>query len=461
MSSWIDEMRAVLPPERFSTRPSDLEAASRDESTLPPALPEAVAWPQTTEEVARLVRIACRHGVPLTARGAGSSLEGNPIPVSGGAVLDFTKMDQIVAVDPENLVARVQPGVVYEKLNRELRTTGLFFPPHPGGSAEVATIGGMVANNASGIYSVLYGGTREFVRGAVVVTGTGDVVRLGNPCRKSSSGYYLVGLLVGSEGTLALATELTIALVPLPESRRRAAYVFPGDAEASAAIRDAMRWGVRLAAAEFLDRDCVRATNSFLGDSLPEHPTVLLEFHGTPSAVGENRAAADNLCRDRGGCPMVDDGRVDRAWAARHRVTRAIQALRPEAQIVRADVAFPVSRLSDVLREARQLARARQIQLYAFGHAGLGILHVLVPAARADEAEWRAATETKNALIHAVLAMEGSVSAEHGIGLGNRPYAAAEHGPALALMQRIKQVFDPNGILNPGKIWDPAGHGYI
>jgi len=456
--NWIDEMRDLLPAERFSTQPSDLEAASRDESTLPPALPEVVAWPQTTEEVAALVGIAYRRGVPLTARGAGSSLEGNPIPIHGGAVLDFTKMDAVLAIDAENLVVRVQPGVVYEKLNHALRTTGLFFPPHPGGSADVATIGGMVANNASGIYSLLYGGTREFVRSAVVVIGTGDVVRLGNLCRKSSSGYHLIGLLVGSEGTLALATELTIALAPLPESRRRAAYSFASDDEAAAAIHDAVRWGIGLAAAEFLDRDCIRATNRFLRDSLPEHPTVLLEFHGTSGAVEESWSAADALCRERDGSPIEDPALVERAWAARHRVTRSIQALRPGGQVVRADVAFPVARLSDILREARTAARACGTQLFAFGHAGSGILHTLIPAARANAAEWSAATQTKERLVRAALAMEGSVSAEHGLGLGNRAYAALEHGPALRLMEGIKRVFDPRGILNPGKIWEASGH---
>ena len=223
-----------LLPGRCSSRPADLEAASRDASSLPGALPDVVVWPLSTDEVAAVVRLAYEHAVPLTARGAGSSLEGNPIPVRGGIVLDCTRMAEVVAVRPADLQVDVQPGVVYAALNRRLRPHGLFFPPSPGGSAELATVGGMVANNASGIYSVRYGGTRDHVRAATVVSGTGRVLRLGNRCRKSASGYHLLGLLVGSEGTLAIATELTLALAGLPAARRQGGFGFP---EARAAAR--------------------------------------------------------------------------------------------------------------------------------------------------------------------------------------------------------------------------------
>src|SRR5207249_178408 len=295
-----------LLPGRCSTRPADLEAASRDASSLPGARPDVVVWPLSTDEVAAVVRLAYERAVPLTARGAGSSLEGNPIPVRGGIVLDCARMVEVVSVRPADLQVDVQPGVVYAALNRRLKPYGLFFPPHPGGSAETATIGGMVANNASGIYSVRYGGTRDYVRAATVVSGTGEVIRLGSACRKTSSGYHLIGLLVGSEGTLAIATEIILALAPLPQAHQRAAVCFPSEGEAAAAIADMMRYGVALAAVEFLDRRCVTAVNRLLASSIPAQPLILLELHGDQRTVAEQRATAMELCGEHAGTAVGD-----------------------------------------------------------------------------------------------------------------------------------------------------------
>src|SRR5262249_51110831 len=243
----------ALLPGRSSTRPVDLDAAARDASSLPGVRPDVVVWPRSTDEVAAVVRLAAERGVALTARGGGSSLEGHPIPVEGGVVRDCSQMREVLAVRPEDLQVDVQPGVVYAELNRGLRAHGLFFPPSPGGSAEVATVGGMVANNASGIYSVRYGGTRGHVRAPTAGTGAGAVLRPGNRCRKSASGYPLLGLLVGSEGTLAIATELTLALAGLPAARRQGGFRFPDAGAAARATADLVRFGVDVAAIEFLD----------------------------------------------------------------------------------------------------------------------------------------------------------------------------------------------------------------
>lgn len=453
MSGWVNELQSLLPGDRWSTRRSDREQASRDESTLPPVLPDAVAWPLTTDEVAALVRAACTRGVPVTARGAGSSLEGNPIPVRGGLVIDLSRMSEIVAVEPADLLVRVQPGVVHDELNRCLRPHGLFFPPSPGGSADVATIGGMVANNASGIYAVKYGGTRDYVRAATVVTGTGGVIHIGSPCRKTSSGYHLIGLLVGSEGTLGIATEITLSLAPAPAAVQRGAFCFAREADAATAIADMMRFGVGIAAAEFLDRRCIAAVNRFLSTRLPEQPLLLTEVHGTRHGLSDDAQAAQALCAEHGGAALGGSGEDD-PWNVRHHVTRAIHALQPAAQIVRTDVAFPVSRLPEVVGRSYELAAARQAVLHTFGHAGLGILHALILAARADTAAWANATALKDEIVELVLHLGGSVSGEHGLGLGNREYAAREHRDALPLMRAIKNVFDPKGILNPGKLWE-------
>src|SRR5581483_6384908 len=328
--SLVNDIAVFLDSERVSIRLADLENASHDESSCPSSMPDVVVWPLTTEEVIRVVRYAYEQNVPLTARGAGSSLEGNPIPVRGGIVLDLSRMNAIVTVYADDLQVTVQPGIVYNQLNEQLKPYGLFFPPSPGGSSDVATIGGMVANNASGIYSVKYGGTRDHVKAATVVTGTGEVLRLGTRSRKTSSGYHLLGLLIGSEGTLGIATELTLSLVGLPQGRKQGAFTFPSEKAAVTAIAEMMRYGVDLAAVEFLDRRSVAALNRFQHFGLEERPSLFIEVHGSPASVDEVFATVITLCEGEQGTSIVlPDGR--NPWGIRHFTTRAIQALDPEA----------------------------------------------------------------------------------------------------------------------------------
>jgi D-lactate dehydrogenase (cytochrome) len=432
--------------ERCSTRTADLDAASRDASSEPPHRPDAVVWPLATDEVVAVVRACAAAAVPLTPRGAGSSLEGNPIPVRGGVVLDCSRMTRVLAVRAGDLQVDVEPGVVYADLNRALRPHGLFFPPSPGGSADWATVGGMVANNASGIYSVEYGGTRDHVRAATVVTGAGDVLRLGNRARKSASGYHLLGLIVGSEGTLGVVTELTLALAGLPAARRRGGYRFPDAVSAARATADLVGQGADVAAIEFLDAPTIAALNRFRGFGLAETPALLLEVHGTEAGVEEGwRVVADTVAA-HGGAPLA----LDDPWAVRELATRAVEAARPGAATVRADVAIPIGALPELVAACDRLARAHGVVAHCFGHAGIGILHVLVLV---EVAERPAADAALDAVVEAALALGGSCSGEHGMGLGNRRYAVREHGAALALMRGVKALFDPHGILNPGKMW--------
>jgi D-lactate dehydrogenase (cytochrome) len=450
--SLTDDLAALLSSERVSTKPADLELAAHDESSCPPALPDVVVWPLTTDEVSRVIRHACTYDIPLTARGAGSSLEGNPIPVRGGIVLDLSRMEQILTVHAEDLQVTVQPGIVYNYLNEQLKPYGLFFPPSPGGSSDVATIGGMVANNASGIYSVKYGGTRDHVKAATVVTGSGEVLHLGTRCRKTSSGYHLLGLLIGSEGTLAIATELTLSLVGLPQGRKQGAFTFPSEKAAVTAIAEMMRYGVDLAAVEFLDRRSVAALNRFQGFGLLEQPSLFIEVHGSPISVAEVFAAAQVLCEEHEGTLiMLPGGR--NPWEVRHFTTRAIQAINPQAKTIRTDMGFPISRLPEVVEQSYTIAERHEVVLHTFGHAGLGILHALLREDPADVARWAAANQAKDEIVAFVLSVGGTASGEHGIGLGSRKYVQQEHGAALELMKGIKQLFDPQNILNPGKIW--------
>ena len=446
------DLTALLSAEQVSCRAADLEAVAHDESACPPHPPDVVVWPDTTEDVRRVVDYAVVHKVAVTARGAGSSLEGNPIPVRGGIVLDLSRMNRVLAVHADDLQVTVQPGVVYNDLNAHLESHGVFFPPSPGGSSDVATVGGMAANNASGIYSVKYGGTRDHVKAATVVTGAGRVLHLGTRSRKTSSGYHLLGLLVGSEGTLAVATELTLSLVGLPQSRKRGAFAFPSEADAATAIAAMMRYGLDLAAVEFLDRRTVAALNRFQHFGLREQPSLFLEAHGSDSLVGEVFAAARDLCTEHRGQEITLPGGRN-PWEIRHDTTRAIQAGNPRAKTIRTDVGFPISQLPAVVDACYTIAARHEVVLHTFGHAGLGILHALLREDPADTARWARANRAKDEMVAAVLALGGTASGEHGIGLGSRKYLAQEHGEALALMQRIKQVFDPAGILNPGKIW--------
>lgn len=454
MSTFLDELRRILPEDRISNRAADLDAASRDESSLPPSRPEAVAWPASTEEVVSLVRLARKTKIALTARGAGTSLEGNPIPLAGGLVVDFSRMNRVLEVKPGDLSVRVEPGVVYADLNRVVKPHGLFFPPAPGGSSDTATIGGMVANDASGIYSVRYGATRDSLLAATVVLGTGDVVRLGHECRKSSSGYHLLGLIVGSEGTLGLATEILLRLRGLPAAHRQLALTFATERDAARAIAAMMAYGIDLAAVEYLDRRSIAALNRARGYDLLERPTLFVETHGSEVAAREAADAALEVSAEFGG-EAVELAGGRNPWEVRHHVTRSIQAIDPEAAVVRTDLAFPISALPDVVGESHRLGDEAGVRLYAFGHAGLGILHVLMTERPNDEIRWRSALAVKDALIRFVLRAGGSVSGEHGLGLGNREYARLEHGESLEWMMNVKRLFDPDGILNPGKIWQP------
>ncbi len=446
------DLTALLSQDRVSTKSADLELASHDESSCPPSLPEVVVWPLTTDEVSRVVRYAYEHAIALTARGAGSSLEGNPIPIRGGIVLDLSRMDHLVTVHEEDLQVTVQPGIVYNALNEQLKPSGLFFPPSPGGSSDAATIGGMAANNASGIYSVKYGGTRDHVRAATVVTGTGEVLQLGTRSRKTSSGYHLLGLVVGSEGTLAIVTELTLSLVGLPHGRKQGAFTFPDEASAVTAIAEMMRYGVDLAAVEFLDRRSISALNRFQGFGLVEQPSLFVEVHGSPESVDEVFATATALCQDHQGQLIALPGGRN-PWEVRHFTTRAIQAVNPHAKTIRTDMGFPISRLPQVVKQSYAIAERHGVLLHTFGHAGIGILHALLREDPNDTERWVAANLTKDEIVSFVLSVGGTASGEHGIGLGSRKYVQQEHGPALEFMKGIKHLFDPKDILNPGKIW--------
>ncbi|MCB2201815.1 FAD-binding oxidoreductase [bacterium] len=449
----IDELAKILPESQISTQADQLQVAARDESTLPPVTPDAVVWAESTEQVVQIVTLCNKRGVPVTTRGAGSALEGSTIPLQGGIVLDVSRMTAIRNFWPEDLQVEVEPGLIYDHLNDKLKRDGLFFPPSPGGSGDIATIGGMVSTNASGIYSVKYGGTRDYILALEVVTGTGELVRLGNRAVKRSSGYNLVELLVGSEGTLGVVTSITLKLAGIPEDRLQTAFKFPDEVSAAQAVSEMRRYGLDIAAIEFLDRRLTEALNRLKDYGLEEVPALFLEFHGPKPVLESNYELAEGICSELGGTPLVlAEGH--RPWEIRHWATDAIKHRQPGKSIIRNDVAFPISRLPEMVAYCHELGDAGKIMIFTFGHVGMGLLHALMLADRSDPGEWGRAMEINEKIINRTIELGGTISGEHGIGLGHKDQFPLEHGASVDLMRKIKKQFDPNGILNPGKIFD-------
>ena len=449
----IDELAKLVPPERLTTQADQLEVAAHDESTLPGVTPRALVWAEGTEEIARIIKLCHETRTPVTCRGAGSALEGSTIPSSEGIVLDLSRMNKVLNLWTEDLQVQVEPGIIYDHLNDRLKREGLFFPPSPGGSGDIATVGGMVATNASGIYSVKYGGTREYVLALEIVTGTGEIMTVGNRAIKRSSGYNLIDLISGSEGTLAVVTKITLKLAEIPEDRLQTAYKFKSDVEAAQAVSEMRRYGLDIAAIEFLDRKMIEALNQLKDYGLEEVPCLFLEFHGPKAVLKSNNELAESICEELGGSRLeLADGH--RPWEIRHWATDAAKHHQPGYSILRNDVAFPISKLPDMIAYCHQLAEENDLTIFAFGHVGLGLLHALILARKEDEAEWQKAFDVSNLIIKKTIELEGTISGEHGIGLGHKDTFGLEHGNSVTLMRRIKDQFDPHHIMNPGKIFD-------
>lgn len=449
----VERLKKIFPADRVSTQTDQLAVVSRDESTCMPVTPLAVGWALNADEISKTVTACVETGTPITTRGAGSALEGSTVPLENGIVLDLSRMTQIVNFWPEDLQIEVEPGLIYDHLNDRLKREGLFFPPSPGGSGDVATIGGMVSTNASGIYSVKYGGTREYVLSLEIVTGTGEKLRIGNRAIKRSSGYNLVDLIAGSEGTLAVISSVTLKLAGIPEDRLQTAYKFPAETAAAQAVSEMRRYGLDIAAIEFLDRHLMQALNRLKNYGLEEIPALFLEFHGPKPVLTSNNDLAASICEELGGSVLtLSEGQ--RPWEVRHWATDAIKHLKPGYSILRNDVAFPISKLPEMVEYCHRLGDDNRIDIFTFGHVGMGLLHALMLARRDDQAEWHKARDINDKIIRKTIELGGTISGEHGIGLGHKDVFELEHGAGVGLMRQIKRQFDPHNILNPGKIFD-------
>jgi len=452
----IDRIAELL-GDRLVTSDAIREQHGQNETYYPVTPPDAVAFPETTEDVSAILKICNAEGCPVVPYGAASSLEGQHLCISGGICLDMMRMNAVLQVNAEDLNVVVQPGITRIRLNEELRATGLFFPVDPGADA---SIGGMAATRASGTTAVRYGTMRENVLALEAVMADGTIIRSGSQARKSSTGYDLTHLLVGSEGTLGVITELTLRLQGIPEAIKSATCRFPSVEDAVNCVILTIQSGLPMARIELVDEMMVRGFNVYSGAGLPEEPHLFLEFHGTPAGVEEQSATFEDIAADFGakGWETADTTEARNAlWAMRHKSHYASAALGASGHIWPTDVCVPISRLAEAVLQAQRDAQRLALTSTIVGHVGDGNFHAGLSVDPNDPDEMARAEEFTSALAETALRLGGTVSGEHGIGLGKQKFMMMEHGPALAYMRSVKAGFDPNNILNPGKML-PAGN---
>jgi D-lactate dehydrogenase (cytochrome) len=448
----LADLRSLL-GERATSAQGVRAHHGRDESHFPEAPPDAVVFPNSSEEVRGVVDICRRHATPIIPFGIGSSVEGHVLAIHGGVCVDLSRMNKVLAVNVEDLDCAVQAGVTRGALNEAIRHTGLFFPVDPGADA---TLGGMAATRASGTNAVRYGTMRENVLSLTVVLADGRIISTSRRSRKSAAGYDLTRLFVGSEGTLGIITEVTVRLFPVPEAVSAAVCSFADIALAVDTVIRTLQAGIPIAKSEAMCATAVRAINAYSHTQYREQPTLFLEFHGSPHSVEEQARAVQAIAKEHGGLDFEWATRPEdrtRLWAARHHAIFACQQLRPGSRVVSTDVCVPISRLTECMVEtAKDIARA-SMPIPMLGHVGDGNFHLAIlirPDSAADLAEANAVNER---LVERALGMEGTCTGEHGVGFGKIGSLMKEHGEAYELMRTLKASFDPDNLMNPGKIF--------
>ncbi len=453
------ELAAAL-ASRFGSRFSVAAAVclhhGKDESTYTPMPPDAVVFAESTAEVAEIVGLCHAHRTPVIAFGTGTSLEGHLLAVRGGVSIDLSALNQVIAVRQEDLDATVQCGVTRKALNAALNGTGLFFPIDPGADA---SLGGMAATRASGTNAVRYGTMRENVLGMTVVLPDGRILKTGGRARKSSAGYDLTRLIIGSEGTLGIITELTVRLYPVPEAISSAVCAFPSVAAAVKTVINTIQLGVPVARIELLDALAITAINRYSKTTLREEPTLFFEFHGSPTGVKEQAETVQEIAAENGGKDFEWATRPEdrsRLWQARHDAYYAGIGLKPGCRSLTTDACVPISMLAACIDESYLDLQASKLTAPLVGHVGDGNFHMLLLIDPDDDDELARAKGFASRLAQRAIRMDGTCTGEHGVGIGKQPYMAMEHGEvAIDLMRAIKRAVDPDNILNPGKILPP------
>ena len=452
---WIDSLRKLLKEDQVTVNPTELERHSRDESYHAPHLPDVVVFPENREDVSRILRFANEREIPVTPFGLGSSLEGHVIPYQGGISVDFQRMNKILEVRPQDMLVRVQPGVTRSQLNGELKKYGLFFSVDPGADA---TLGGMAATNASGTTAVRYGVMRDQVRDLEVVLADGRIIRTGGRAAKSSSGYHLTGLFVGSEGTLGLFTELTLRVFGIPEAIMAARAVFPTVKQAVNAAVSIISSGIPVARIELVDALSMKYLNEHSETRYPVAPTLFLEFHGNEAGLKRDIAFAEELAQGeecQGFQFETDTKARAKLWEARHHLAYAFIHRSPGKRLMVTDVCVPMSELAGAVEHARHVLNQEKMEGGILGHIGDGNYHVLMMIDPADPRDVEKAEKINASIVEYALDRGGTCTGEHGVGVGKIRYQRREHREALDVMMRLKQALDPKGILNPGKKLPP------
>jgi len=448
----IGELTKLL-GDRLSTGQSVLEIHSHDEAYSTPVMPDAVAFPETTEEVSAVMKICSKHGCPVVPYGIGTSLEGHVIPSHGGISIDTSRMKAILEIHESDWDAVVEPGVTRTELNDALRATGLMFTVDPGADA---TLGGMAATRASGTNTVRYGTMRENVLALEVVLPNGQIIETGTRARKSSAGYDLTRLFVGSEGTLGIITKLTLRLFAQPENISSATCVFDSVEQAVDTVITSMQMGIPLARVELLDELQMKGMNIYNPDlPMPEKPHLFLEFHGTDAGVAEQIEMFRSVCDEHNASNFQWASKTEernRLWQARHNAYYAGKALRPGAEGVVTDCCVPISALAQAIAKTKLLIEESGMIAPLVGHVGDGNFHLLILVEPDNHDEMQRAKQLAGDVSMLALEFGGTVTGEHGVGLGKKKYMEDEHGNAYALMGLVKKAIDPDNIMNPGKL---------
>ncbi|UCV03991.1 FAD-binding oxidoreductase [Dechloromonas denitrificans] len=442
--------------QRFSRGESTRLQHGRDESVHHPQAPDGVVMAESTDEVVLTLKLCAAHGVPVIPYGVGSSVEGHVLAPQGGISLDLSSMNQVLAIHAEDGDATVQAGVTRKQLNDALKGSGLFFPIDPGADA---TLGGMAATRASGTNAVRYGTMRDNVMATTTVLADGRVMQTGGRARKSSAGYDLTRLLVGSEGTLGIMTELTVKLYPIPEAISAAVCTFPDIDSAVQTVIQTIQLGIPVARIELLDALSLKAINLFSKTTLSEAPTLFFEFHGSPASVAEQAETVQAIADELGGANFAWATHPEdrsRLWQARHDAYFACLQLKPGCRCFPTDVCVPISRLAECIAATNEDIAQVGIPIALFGHVGDGNFHLVVLVDTGNDKEMAEAAWISQRVVERAIAMEGTCTGEHGIGLGKRKYLPLEHGEvAVDVMRAIKQALDPKNLMNPGKILPP------
>ena len=446
------EALSQLLPGRLSTSKSDRNLHGRSESYFDLMPPDAVAYVETTQEVQNLLKICSQFECPVIGWGTGTSLEGHTSAPRGGISVDFSRMYKLLQLNAEDMDVLVQPGLTREALNIELRASGLFFPVDPGANA---SLGGMAATRASGTTTVRYGGMRDNVKALEVVLADGQVIKTGNRARKSSAGYDLTSLLVGSEGTLGLITKLNLQLHPQPEAISAGIVAFDSMQQAVKAVIATIQMGLPMARIEFVDGATAQAFNEYAGAEMRIQPHLLFELHGSDASVAENAELFCDICQEYGGAGFQWSALPEERtalWTMRHNGYYAVLASRPGARAIVTDICVPISALAHAVEETHADIARSAISGPILGHMGDGNFHAILLIDPDNASEYRAAMQISDRMAERALALGGTCTGEHGIGMGKLKFMEQEHGLAWEVMRGLKRQMDPLNILNPGKL---------